>query len=147
MEIRDIPIRKLIPQRPPFLLVDRVLSCNQADAVTEFLVSEGHLLLDDDQTLSVAGIIENMAQSCAARMGCVDWMRHEPIKIGFIGDVRDAQILRHPHCQELLRTRVHIIEDVFNLMLAQVTVTAGDETVATALMKIAMTDIVATMDD
>ena len=140
MELHDIPITSLIPQRPPFVMVDRVLSCDLSDAVTEFAVREDNIFLDDG-LLSPAGIIENMAQSCAARMGCVNRMNGEAIKIGFIGDIRNCEIIRQPRCQEMLTTHVNIIEDVFNLTLANVTIHVGDEVIASARIKIALSDV------
>ena len=131
MELNDIPITSLIPQRPPFVMVDRVLSCDIVTAVTELTVRPDNIFLDDG-LLSAAGIIENMAQSCAARMGCVNRMNGEAIKIGFIGDIRDCQILRQPRREEVMTTHVDIIEDVFNLTLANVTIRIADEVIASA---------------
>lgn len=139
MELRDIPITSLIPQRPPFVMVDRVLSCDETDALTEFAIREDNIFLDD-MKLSAAGMIENMAQSCAARMGCINRMQNESVKIGFIGDIRDCQIIRQPRCHEVVLTHVHVIEDVFNLTLANVTVMVEDETIATARIKIALSE-------
>ena len=68
MQFQDVPITQLIPQRPPFVMVDRIVSCDVTDAVAEFTVREDNIFLDD-MLLSPAGIIENMAQSCAARRG------------------------------------------------------------------------------
>ncbi|MBR5325120.1 MAG: pseudouridylate synthase, partial [Prevotella sp.] len=65
MALRDIPITSLIPQRPPFVMVDRVLSCEEAEAITELVVREDNIFLDD-MLLAPAGIMENMTQSCAA---------------------------------------------------------------------------------
>ena len=62
MNLRDIPITSLIPQRPPFVMVDSVLTCEETDSVTEFKVREDNIFLDD-MALSPAGIIENMTQS------------------------------------------------------------------------------------
>lgn len=138
-DLKNIPITTLIPQRPPFVMVDRLESCDITDAVTVLCIREDNLFLED-RGLSAAGMIENMAQSCAARMGCVNMMRGESVKIGFIGDIRNCTIIRQPRQGETLHTHVHIIEDVFHLTLADVTVKVKDETVATARMKIALTD-------
>ena len=145
MELKDIPITDLIPQRPPFVMVDRVLSCNPADAVIEFTVREDNIFLDDN-LLAPAGMIENMAQACAARMGCINREHNVSIKLGFIGDIRDCQILRQPRCHEVLCTHVHIVEEVFNLTLASVTTQVGDEVIASARVKIALTDIESTVE-
>lgn len=140
MDFHDIPITSLIPQRPPFVMVDRVLSCNKTDAVTQFAITDDNIFLDDGM-LSTAGIVENMAQSCAARMGCINLMRSESVKIGFIGNIRDSRITRRPHCHEQLTTYVRIIEDVGFLTLADVTVKAGDEVLCSASIKIALTEM------
>ena len=140
MDWKDTPITNLIPQRPPFVMVDRVLSCDEVDAVAEFTIREDNIFLDD-MKLAPAGIIENMAQSCAARMGCINQMRKESVKIGFIGDIRDCNILRQPRCGEVVLTTVHIVEEVFHLTLADVSSKVGDDTVAIARIKIALTDI------
>ena len=139
MDWQSIPITDLIPQRPPFVMVDKVLSCDNTDAITEFVVREDNIFLDD-MKLSPAGIIENMAQSCAARMGCISRLSSGPIKIGFIGDIRDCTILRQPDCHETMTTHVEVIEEVFNLTLANVETKVADEVIASARMKIALTD-------
>ncbi len=121
-------------------MVDRVLSCDKTDAVIDFLIREDNIFLDDG-ALATSGMIENMAQACAARMGCLDLMGNRSVKIGFIGDIRNCEILRQPLLGETLTTHVHIIEDVFHLTLADVTITVGEETIASARIKIALTDM------
>lgn len=140
MELKEIPITRLIPQRPPFVMVDHVVSCDIVDAYTEFEVRADNIFLDEG-SLSAAGLIEHLAQSCAARMGCINRMNGESIKIGFIGDIRNCTIHRLPRVGELLTTHVHILEDVFHLTLAEVTARVGDEVIASSRMKIALTDM------
>ena len=70
MDFSDTPIVRLIPQRHPMIMVDKMLNCDDIDAVAVFTIRQDNILLDDDG-LSAPGIVENMAQSCAARMGCL----------------------------------------------------------------------------
>ena len=56
MDSQNYPITTLIPQRPPFVMVDCVLSCEDADAVTQFTVRPDNILLDGD-FLSASGLI------------------------------------------------------------------------------------------
>lgn len=144
MELPKIPITSLIPQRYPFIMVDRIIDCNDKTATTEFLVKTDNILLEDDK-LSVAGVIENMAQSCAARMGVVNKIKGDPIYIGFIGDIKGFHINRLPKCNELLTTQIDIMEQVFNLTLASVCTRIGEETIAEAMIKISQTDVVANL--
>ena len=137
MDLKDIPITSLIPQRPPFVMVDRVLTCEKAEAVTEFVVREDNIFLDD-MVLAPAGIMENMTQSCAARMGCINREQKDSIKIGFIGN---CAIIRQPRCHETLHTYIEIVEEVLNLTRAHVTTKVGDDIIASAILTIALTDI------
>ena len=140
MDLTDIPITSLIPQRPPFVMVDRVLTCEKAEAVTEFVVHEDNIFLDD-MVLAPAGIMENMTQSCAARMGCINREQKDSIKIGFIGNIRNCAIIRQPRCHETLHTYIEIVEEVLNLTRAHVTTKVGDDIIASAILTIALTDI------
>lgn len=140
MELDQFEMTSLIPQRPPFMMVDKILSCDDTDAVTEFFVRQDNILLDDNK-LSSAGIVENMAQSCAARMGCVNLLHNRPIKLGFIGEIKNLKIYRQPMLNDHLITEVHILMDVFDMTLASVCTKVNGEVIAEARMKLASTDI------
>ena len=82
-----------------------------------------------------------MAQSCAARMGCVNRLSNLPVKIGTIGDIKDCEILRYPRCHEVLMTHVHIVINMHPLIMASVETRIDDEVIATARIKLAMTEL------
>jgi len=140
MKLEQLEMTALIPQRPPFMMVDKILSCDDTDAVTEFLVRQDNILLDGNK-LSSAGIVENMAQSCAARMGCVNLLHNRPIKLGFIGEIKNLKINRQPMLNDHLITEVHILMDVFDMTLASVYTKVNGEVIAEARMKLASTNI------
>lgn len=146
MDFSEISIKRIIPQRSPFLMVDRVVRCDESDAYLEFLVTQDNVLAEDN-ALSASGIIENMAQSCAALMGCGCILRGVPITIGYIGEVRNAKINKLPQCGQTIHTHVHVIEEVFNIILADVKIIEGYDVIATAQIKVAKTDIVANLKD
>ena len=118
-EVQDIPILKLIPQRPPFVMVDRLLETGNRTAVTEFVVRPDCLLVEDG-ALTSYGLLENMAQTCAARIGWLNLDR--PVKIGVIGAVRDFRIIRRPAAGAVLRTTVTERESVMNMTLVDAVV-------------------------
>ena len=82
------PALPYIPQRPPFVLVDNLLSCNEEIVVTDFHIPHDHILVENG-LLSDAGMIENVAQTCAARIGWIN--RDKPIPIGVIGAVNNFE--------------------------------------------------------
>ena len=136
----NIDILSLIPQRPPFLMVDKLVNCT----CTQLTVRPDNLFVEDGH-LTALGIFENMAQTCAARIGYVNMQRlaaapdAEPA-IGVIGDIRNGVINRLPRCHETLSTRIIILEEVFNLTLAELITTVAGETIATARFKIALAE-------
>lgn len=139
VDVTKLKITDLIPQRPPFVMVDKLVSCNMTDAVTELLVCSDNLFCNEG-TLSAPGMMENMAQSCAVRMGWINMVHGECVKIGVIGEIKNCDFLRQPKVDEHITTYVHIIEDIFNLTLAKVEMKVGDETIGRATMKIATLD-------
>lgn len=139
-DLEKIPILDLLPQRPPFVFVDRLTYHDETLSRTEFRVPE-HGLFVEEGRLRTAGIVEHMAQSCAARIGYIScYVRHVPVTVGYIGSVRALRVLRHPAVGETLRTCVTLREEIFGITLTDIEVRAGAETIATAVMKTASTD-------
>ena len=140
--MKDYNILDLLPQRPPFIMVDKLTYYDPIMTKTVFTVCEDNLFCKDG-IMEEAGLIENIAQSCAARMGFKE--KTEPnrdgvIKIGFIGMIKRMEIMRNPRVGEVLDTTVEIKEEIFNSTLVETTVMAGNETIAKCEMKIYLTD-------
>lgn len=136
----DIDILELLPQRPPFLMVDRLEDFEPEVSVSSFDVPQECLLARDGH-LSEAGILENIAQSCAARIGYVNLrLRHESVKIGIIGSVKDLEICFLPEAGAHLVTTVRVLSEVFSITLVEAKVMTGDAQVASCQMKISLTD-------
>lgn len=137
MKVQYKDLQQLLPQRPPFVMVDQILDISEKAGVTEFHIREDNLFLDDG-VFSASGLLENMAQSCAARIGYINCTKGGQVKNGVIGDIRNFMVLRQPKCGETLTTHIDIVEEVFNLTLVNLTTMVGDEQVASATMKIAL---------
>ena len=139
IKVEEIPILELIPQRPPFVMVDKVVSFDRMTTTTEFIVREDCIFVEDG-CLSADGLVENVAQTCAARMGCINCLNSENVKLGFIGAVREMAFLRLPQVGETLLTSIVVREEVFHLTLVDAEVRSGYEVIATAEMKIALSE-------
>lgn len=138
--IEDFTLKELIPQRPPFVMIDRLVSCNMLTTVTEFEVRKDIVFVVEGR-FSASGLMENMAQTCAARIGYINLCRGEKVKIGVIGAVSNFEVLRTPKVGEYIVTTVKVIEELFQITLANVVIRCGDETIAQANMKIASTNM------
>ena len=141
MKFEDIDILKLLPQHPPFVMIDKLLHCDFDVTSTSFQVNEENIFCDNGR-LTESGLIENIAQTCAARIGYINvYINKETIKLGFIGAIRNLEIFRLPQIGELLETKIITIEEVFKMTLINASITVGEEIIASCEMKISTTDV------
>ena len=134
----DIDVKDILPQREPFLFVDRLVHYDERETVTEFTVPAEHLLVKDGY-LTAPGILENMAQSSAARIGYLcKYILHVPVRIGYIGAIRKFRMHRLPAVGDTLTTTILFREDVFGISLVDAVVRVGDDMIAEASLKTAL---------
>lgn len=121
-------IEDFIPQRPPFVFIDTIDEITDTTAGTRFTIPDTCPLVSDG-ILPLSGLMENAAQTCAARSGN---------KIGFIGAVKQMNVTRLPRVGETLTTWAQVIQEVLNICLMEVTTTINNEPIATTTLKIAI---------
>ena len=139
-EVECINIQNLLPQRPPFVMVDRMISFTPGKVVTQLTVREDNIFSSGGR-FTVSGLNENIAQTCASRMGYLSRMNEGNVKLGFIGAIDSFKVYRTPLVGETIETTMEVIEEVFNIVLARAAVRIGDEVLAEAKLKIALSDI------
>lgn len=138
--LRTIDIHKLLPQQEPFVMTGTLIHFEMNKLVTEFVIPEDNLFVNDGK-FSAAGLIENMAQTCAARIGYINkYILLRGIQIGYIGAIRNLEIKELPSVGDLIITEVNIQEEVFGMLLADANVKCGDKVIASTEMKIAVRD-------
>jgi len=136
--LRRIDIHELLPQQEPFVMVGRLIGFGRVLTVTETTIAAENLFADDGR-FSATGIMENIAQTCAARIGYVNkYILKRGIQIGLIGAIRNMEIVALPAVGDTIVTTVEVLEQVFGMTLAKAVVTCNGETIATAEMKIAV---------
>lgn len=137
--LRKIDIRSLLPQRDPFVAVDRLVHYDDREVVTETLVKADSLFTEDGH-LTAAGLMENIAQSCAARIGfrTLYVMGLDKVDIGVIGGLRNMEIHALPPVGQTLTTRVTVKEEAFGITLVEASVRSEGQLMAEGEMKIAL---------
>lgn len=135
MDVTQIDIHELLPQQEPFVMVGRLVSFDMRRIVTATTISESNIMVDAGSFTS-AGLIENMAQTCAARIGYVNkYILHKAVIPGVIGAMRNIRLYRFPVVGETIETTVDIIEEVFGLTLVRASIRVGTELIAEGEMK------------
>ncbi|MCL2130934.1 MAG: pseudouridylate synthase [Lentimicrobiaceae bacterium] len=140
MDFEKINITDLLPQQPPFIMVDKLLYCDSEITKTTLTISENNLFFDNG-LLSESGLIENIAQTCAARMGYINkYLHSERVKIGVIGSIKNLVIATLPKAGDVLKTTIEVVSEVFAITLVNAKVEVADKLIANGEMKIAITD-------
>ena len=141
-ELSRIDVLTLLPQRPPFVMIDRLTHFDETVTTTQLTVRTDNLFTEADGHLNPCALVENIAQTCAARMGYINrYIYRQRVRLGYIGGIKNLQVLRTPRVGELLTTSIEVLQEVRKLTLVNATVWVGDEVIVTAEMKIALSDI------
>lgn len=136
--LRKIDVHDLLPQQEPFVMIDNLVHIDQVLTVTETLVRDDNLFVDNGQ-MSASGLMENIAQTCAARIGYVNkYILQKGIQLGFIGAVRNFEVRELPPTGDLLTTQVEVKEEIFGMTLAEATIECGGKVLVSTEMKIAV---------
>lgn len=137
MNYRSIPILELLPQRPPFVMVDNLTDYSETQSTCCLTVRADNVFFEKG-CLTAPGIIEHIAQTCAARLGYYNrYILKSGVRLGFIGEVKDLSILRLPREGELIETTVTVMQEIFDVTLVTAEVRVGTEVIATTRLKIA----------
>ena len=136
--LRDIDIHELIPQQEPFVMVSRLVHLDDVRTICEMDIQADNIFVEDGH-LNASGMIENIAQTCAARIGYVNkFILKKAVQIGFIGAIRNLEVTDLPEVGQQITTIVDVIEEVFGMTLASAVIKQGNRTLATTEMKIAV---------
>lgn len=141
MNLTDIDIHELLPQQEPFVMVGKLTHFDIGKTVTETKVTDDNLFTENG-IFSPSGVIENIAQTCAARIGYVNkYILKKGIQLGFIGAIRNLRLYRCPKAGETIQTTILTIEEIFGMTLVKATVCVEEEVLAESEMKIALSEV------
>lgn len=133
-----VDVLDIIPQRRPFVMVDSLLHFDVNGVRTSFTVRDDNILLENGR-LDPSGILENIAQSCAVRIGFISkYILHRDVDIGYICAIREMSILRQPEVGETLFTSITIKDEIMGMTIAEAEVGSDSGPVARGLMSTAL---------
>ncbi len=121
------------------VMIDELISCDEKVTVTSFRISED-CLFTSQGLLTETGLLENIAQTAAARTGWLAKMRaaggEMKIPVGVIGAVKDFKLNFMPEGGSLLTTQLTTTNEIFNALIAHGIIRLGERVVAECEMKI-----------
>ena len=124
-----------IPQKPPMVMVDRVVKITGKTTETAFMVKEDNVFCEDGR-FTEPGLIENMAQTAAAGAGAALADTGKEARRGFIGGIRNLKIFDLPAAGREIITRATVMHEVFDATVVQGEVFLDQRLIASCELKI-----------
>ncbi len=87
-ELEQIPVTALLPQQPPFIMIDALTDFSEKETATRLTVRKDNIFVERGR-LTAYGVLENMAQTCAARLGYANYVLHKAVGRGGAGNGTD----------------------------------------------------------
>jgi predicted hotdog family 3-hydroxylacyl-ACP dehydratase len=105
MNPADIEIINLIPQRPPMVMIDRLIYFDEKTGRATLQVNDSNILCKNG-FLQEAGLIECIAQTAAAYKGFAHFSAGKKIPDGFIGSVKSLVIYFLPEVESEIQSEI-----------------------------------------
>lgn len=129
-------ILRYIPQRAPFVMIDKLITASETQFESEFEITSDNIFLKND-VLSESALIENIAQTCAAGFGYVNSQNGEEAgKLGFIGAVNRLEVKQSVKVNRVIHTKISVLNTFDAIHLIEGTAFSGDCPLLTCQMKI-----------
>jgi len=134
-------IIELIPQKPPFVMVDALYDFTKLTGTTGFDILEDNILVEDG-IFSEPGLIEHMAQSMSLHRGFQGFLEGlDKPRTGFIGAIKSVEIIELPKAGTHLTTFVEILHEIMNVTsVSAITKNEEGQVIATSEMKTVTVD-------
>lgn len=130
-------IEKYIPQRAPVVMIDALWSCDDLQATTSLTIQPDNIFVEQGR-FTEAGLLENIAQTAAAKVGYECARKGIPVPPGFIGAIKNLGVNYFPKSGETVRTMIRIENEIFGMTLISGEVSFEGQTIAKAEMKIVL---------
>ena len=124
-----------IPQRDPFIFVDKLIFINDRTSHGSFEIPEENIFVKSG-VYSTSGMVESMAQTAAAGTGYLYRKNNKKVPIGYIGAVQKLEVLDWPPANGEIIMEINLITNILQVSLVSAVVKYKGKTMATCEMKI-----------
>ena len=139
--LRSIDVHTVLPQQEPFVMVGTLTHFELTTSTTETRIEEENIFVNDGK-FSASGMMENIAQTCAARIGFYNkYILKKDVQVGFIGAIRNYVVHSLPEVGSTIVTKVDILEEIFGMTLANAEIKCNNEVIATAEIKLSVRSV------
>lgn len=116
-------------------MIDKLLYCGENISRTGLLIRSDNIFVQNGE-LREPGLVENIAQTAAARAGYMSQLENKPVLAGYIGSVKNLEIFSLPKTGDELVTEITIEKQIFDVTLVTGKITCDGRVLGQCEMKI-----------
>jgi predicted hotdog family 3-hydroxylacyl-ACP dehydratase len=129
-----LQIEQLIPQKFPFVMVDKMYSYSEKTMISGLRIKENNIFFDGKNFIE-AGLIEHMAQSVALHKGYECFLKKEPTPVGFIASLKNIEFFNLPKVNDEIKTTVNILFEFGGMTSVEVITTLNEDVLVKGELK------------
>jgi 3-hydroxymyristoyl/3-hydroxydecanoyl-(acyl carrier protein) dehydratase len=126
---------ELIPQRPPFVFIDKLIYADDFTSHGSFEISEDNIFVKSG-FYSASGMVESMAQTAAAGTGFLFRKSNKGVPMGYIGAVQKLEVTEWPPAGAEIAMEINLISNILQVSLVSGVVKYNEKIIAACEMKI-----------
>ena len=131
----DENIIEFIPQKRPMVMIDKLVYSDDKKTETSFLIKEDNIFCENG-FFCEPGLIENIAQTAAARQGFKIKKEKSDVLTGYIGAIKNLKIYFLPGVNTEINTEIIIENKILGVTIISGRVRCNNKVVAECEMKI-----------
>ena len=124
-----------IPQKSPFVLVDKLVYVDENTSHASFKIQKGNIFVKTG-VYSTSGMVESMAQTAAAGTGYLCRKNNREVPIGYIGAVQKLEVKDWPPVNAEITMEITLLTNILHVSLVSGTVLYKGKMMASCEMKI-----------
>lgn len=125
----------LIPQKPPFVMVGKLLYTDANTTRSSFHIDEDNVFVKNG-LFQEAGLMENIAQTAALNAGYLAQVENKPVAVGYIGAVSNFEVFALPQAGDEVVTEVSGQSQIFDIIVLSGKVWLNGNLIAQCEMKV-----------
>ena len=135
MKPEECDILDLIPQRPPMVLIDRLISVDEKSATGRLLIRESNIFCENG-FLQEGGLMEFIAQTAAAYEGYRQLLLQEEVRPGFIGAIKNLSVHSLPAINTEIQSEIIVDSELLGYTIITGKIFQNNTIVAECEMRI-----------
>ena len=116
MKPSEYAIFDLIPQRPPFVMIDQLTECNEKTARGRLFIKESNVLCHNGH-LQESGLMECIAQTAAAYTGYLQLSAQKEVILGYIGAIKNLVIHSLPAANTEIQSEIMVENELLGFTI------------------------------